>query len=238
MSTNQQQIQSYAYAPSATPENKASSPIYVLLAGIGAIEATGIDTIIRPISHRIVVEAQEFRIRALAKHVHRHGTHLVILDDDSIPYPNHIIPFLIARRKKLKVVILCTAPLAPSKAQAYFLAGAKAVICRSITEADVRTIVRRVLQGQEYYPPEVLREKSGSQGDNRNSMDRCMKGTEMFSPRENKIIDALLGGKRNKEIAELLGTSEQVIKNIFRRLYRKCDVRNRTELASLILRSS
>jgi hypothetical protein len=93
LSTNQQQIQSYAYAPSATPENKASSPIYVLLAGIGAIEATGIDTIIRPISHRIVVEAQEFRIRALAKHVHRHGTHLVILDDDSIPYPNHLIPF-------------------------------------------------------------------------------------------------------------------------------------------------
>ena len=38
-------------------------------------------------------------------------------------------------------------------------------------------------------------------------------------------------GKRNKEIANLLGTSEQVIKNYLRKVYSKLGVSDRLELA-------
>jgi two-component system nitrate/nitrite response regulator NarL len=45
------------------------------------------------------------------------------------------------------------------------------------------------------------------------------------------IITFITQGKRNKEIAYELGTTEQVIKNYLRKLYEKLGVSDRLELA-------
>ncbi len=45
------------------------------------------------------------------------------------------------------------------------------------------------------------------------------------------IITCIAQGKRNKEIAFQLGTTEQVIKNYLRKIYQKLGVSDRLELA-------
>ena len=45
------------------------------------------------------------------------------------------------------------------------------------------------------------------------------------------IIACITQGKRNKEIASQLGTTEQVIKNYLRKIYDKLGVSDRLELA-------
>ena len=45
------------------------------------------------------------------------------------------------------------------------------------------------------------------------------------------IITCITQGKRNKEIAYQLGTTEQVIKNYLRKIYDKLGVSDRLELA-------
>jgi len=45
------------------------------------------------------------------------------------------------------------------------------------------------------------------------------------------IITCIAQGKRNKEIAFQLGTTEQVIKNCLRKIYEKLGVADRLELA-------
>lgn len=52
-----------------------------------------------------------------------------------------------------------------------------------------------------------------------------------FSAKELRILDLLVEGKRNRPIAEALGTTEQVIKNKLRAIYEKSGMSNRIELA-------
>jgi len=52
-----------------------------------------------------------------------------------------------------------------------------------------------------------------------------------LSPKEMAIITCITQGKRNKEIAFQLGTTEQVIKNYLRKIYDKLGVSDRLELA-------
>ena len=52
-----------------------------------------------------------------------------------------------------------------------------------------------------------------------------------LSPKELAIISYISQGKRNKEIAHHIGTSEQVIKNYLRKIYDKLGVSDRLELA-------
>ena len=52
-----------------------------------------------------------------------------------------------------------------------------------------------------------------------------------LKPKELAIITFITQGKRDKEIAYELGTTEQVIKNYLRRLYEKLGVSDRLDLA-------
>ena len=53
---------------------------------------------------------------------------------------------------------------------------------------------------------------------------------DRLSRREKQIVDALLAGRTNKEIARQLGVSDQTIKNQLTTLYRKVGVSSRLEL--------
>ncbi len=57
------------------------------------------------------------------------------------------------------------------------------------------------------------------------------KSQPRLSPKEMAIITCITQGKRNKEIAFQLGTTEQVIKNYLRKIYDKLGVSDRLELA-------
>jgi DNA-binding NarL/FixJ family response regulator len=51
-----------------------------------------------------------------------------------------------------------------------------------------------------------------------------------LSRREKQIVDALLDGCTNKEVAQQLGVSDQTVKKQLTTLYRKVGVSNRLEL--------
>ena len=48
---------------------------------------------------------------------------------------------------------------------------------------------------------------------------------------EQRLMDLVMRGATNREIAARLGLSEQTVKNRLSRVYRKVGVRNRVELA-------
>jgi DNA-binding NarL/FixJ family response regulator len=55
--------------------------------------------------------------------------------------------------------------------------------------------------------------------------------TSRLTPREQRIVRALLDGGTNRDVAHRLGLQEQTVKNQLSRIYQKVGVRNRTELA-------
>ncbi len=56
-----------------------------------------------------------------------------------------------------------------------------------------------------------------------------------LTPRENDVANLLAKGLRNQEIADKLGISYNTVAEYAGRLYRKLNVRNRTEAARVIV---
>ena len=61
--------------------------------------------------------------------------------------------------------------------------------------------------------------------------DDGLYGTRVPSPREQQVIELVAQGLKNSEVAELMGTTEFVIKNYLRIIYDKLGFWNRVELA-------
>ena len=56
-------------------------------------------------------------------------------------------------------------------------------------------------------------------------------GTRKPSPRQRQVIELVAQGLKNSEVADLIGTTEHVVKNHLRLIYDKLGLWNRVELA-------
>ncbi len=56
-------------------------------------------------------------------------------------------------------------------------------------------------------------------------------GTRVTSRREHQVIELVAQGLKNCEVAEIIGTTEHVVKNYLRAIFDKLGVWNRLELA-------
>jgi DNA-binding NarL/FixJ family response regulator len=56
-------------------------------------------------------------------------------------------------------------------------------------------------------------------------------GTRVPSEREQRVIQLVAQGLKNREVAEEIGTTEHVVKNYLRVIYDKLGLWNRVELA-------
>jgi len=57
-----------------------------------------------------------------------------------------------------------------------------------------------------------------------------------LTPRERDVVRGVIAGRKNREMAQQFGLTEQAVKNVLSNVYHKCHVRNRLELAMLALR--
>ena len=56
-------------------------------------------------------------------------------------------------------------------------------------------------------------------------------GSRVPNEREQRVIELVAEGLKNKEVAEVIGTTEHVVKNYLRVIYDKLGLWNRVELA-------
>jgi DNA-binding NarL/FixJ family response regulator len=107
----------------------------------------------------------------------------------------------------------------------YTTAGVHGVVYRNVTAASLVDCVRRVARGEICYQnPTVAREVAENDMVATRVRDR-------LTPKELRIVALIVQGYKNKEIADQLGTTEQVIKNYLRNVYDKIGVSDRLELA-------
>jgi DNA-binding NarL/FixJ family response regulator len=108
--------------------------------------------------------------------------------------------------------------------------GVRGIIPRSISPDLLVKCVRKIAQGETWidnqsvkWVIEAYRSHAASAANPRTQ--------PRLSAKEHAIIYCITQGKRNKEIATQIGTTEQVIKNYLRKIYDKLGVSDRLELA-------
>ena len=98
------------------------------------------------------------------------------------------------------------------------------IVSRSVTGAVLVDCVRRVGRGQRFIQRSNVTTMQAADSVGTRVRDR-------LTPKEMQIVALIVQGCKNKDIAEQLGTKEQVIKNYLRSIYDKSGVSDRLELA-------
>ncbi len=110
-------------------------------------------------------------------------------------------------------------------ASTYLQQGFRGVVFRSVTGPALVECVRRVAAGDTWFPSQAVQAETPEED---------LVGARVrdrLTPKEMRIVALIVQGCKNREIAQRLKTTEQVIKNYLRSIYDKTGVGDRLELA-------
>jgi len=99
-------------------------------------------------------------------------------------------------------------------------AGARAYLLKGMTSEELIAAIRSVDSGKSYIPPAIAAKLA----------ERL--GTEELTPRELDVLEQIVYGKNNKDIAIELKISETTVKTHINRLLGKLGVADRTQAAT------
>jgi len=99
-------------------------------------------------------------------------------------------------------------------------AGAKAYLLKGMTSEELIATIRMVHAGKSYIPPEIAQKLAERMG------------VEELTPREFDVLEQIVHGKSNKEIATELEISEATVKTHINSLLGKLGVTDRTQAAT------
>jgi two-component system, NarL family, nitrate/nitrite response regulator NarL len=139
------------------------------------------------------------------------------------------IPELVRCAAELKIIVNAAQNDGTNTVELY-LQGVHGIIPRSISPELLVKCVHRIAAGETWIDNQSINwviEAYRSQAATLTSL----RTQPRLSPKELAVITCITQGKRNKEIAYQLGTTEQVIKNYLRKVYDKLGVSDRLELA-------
>jgi two-component system, NarL family, nitrate/nitrite response regulator NarL len=217
-----------------SPEGDSLEPvakpgvIRIILADSQAIYRVGIRKIFA-LEDDLRVVAQADSLDNLRAAVERYPSDVVLLEAALISHSHGAIAELLRIAPNAKIIIQAVANDEGHTVELY-RNGVRGIISRSISPDLLVRCVRRIAAGETWIDNQSVNwviEAYRAQA----AALVSPKSQPRLSPKELAIITCITQGKRNKEIAFQLGTTEQVIKNYLRKIYDKLGVSDRLELA-------
>jgi DNA-binding NarL/FixJ family response regulator len=202
--------------------------IRIILADSQAIYRVGIRKVFA-LEDDLRVVAQADTIDNLRSAVERYPTDIVLIEGGLLAGTSNVIPELLRVAPEAKLIVQATAADENHTVELY-RRGVRGIITRSISPDLLVRCIRRIAAGETWidnqsvnWVIEAYRAQAAALVSPRTQ--------PRLSAKEMAIITCITQGKRNKEIAFQLGTTEQVIKNYLRKIYDKLGVSDRLELA-------
>ena len=202
--------------------------IRIILADSQAIYRVGIRKIFA-LEDDLRVVAQADSLENLLTAIERYTTDVVLLEGALLATRSNAIPDMLRLTPDVKLIVQAVASDESHTVELY-RRGVRGIVSRSISPDLLVRCVRRIAAGETWidnqsvnWVIEAYRAQAAALVSPRSQ--------PRLSPKEMAIVVCITQGKRNKEIAYQLGTTEQVIKNYLRKIYDKLGVSDRLELA-------
>ncbi len=214
-----------------TPKPAEESPkvgIRVILADSQAIFRVGIRKIFA-LEDDIRVVAQVETLGQLFAALGKYPVDVILFESEISANPAEALSEVLRRVPSARV-ILVTDEEDPDETVDYLRRGVSGIVTRAITPDLLVRCVRKVADGETWLD---------NKGVNWVIEAYRTQATQLTSPRskthlsdkELMIISCVTQGMKNKDIAQEVGTTEQVVKNYLRKVYDKLGVSDRLELA-------
>jgi len=217
-----------------TPESEAlestvqPGAVRIILADSQAIYRVGIRKVLA-LEDDMRVVAQADSLENLYAAIERYPSDIVLLEGGLLTGSSNAIPEILRVAPDVKLIVQAMAADENQTVELY-RRGVRGIISRSISPDLLVRCIRRIAAGETWidnqavnWVIEAYRAQAAALVSPRTQ--------PRLSPKEMSIISCITQGKRNKEIAFQLGTTEQVIKNYLRKIYDKLGVSDRLELA-------
>ena len=202
--------------------------IRIVLADSQGIYRVGIRKIFA-LEDDIRVVAQADSLEQLRAAIERHPAEVVLVEGELLAGANNSIPELRRIAPDVKLIVQ-TEFADQNQTVALYRQGIRGIISRSISADLLVRCVRRIAGGETWIDNQALNWVIEAYRSQETALLNPHPQVRL-SPKQTAIITCIVQGKRNKEIAFQLGTTEQVIKNYLRKIYEKLGVSDRLELA-------
>ena len=202
--------------------------IRIILADSQAIYRVGIRKIFA-LEDDIRVVGQADSLDNLKSALERHPADVVLIEGGLLTGVPGAIPDMLRIAPDVKLIVQAVGNDETQTVDLY-RRGVRGIISRSISPDLLVRCVRRIATGETWIDNQAVNwviEAYRAQA----AALVSPRSQPRLSPKETAIITCITQGKRNKEIAFQLGTTEQVIKNYLRKIYDKLGVSDRLELA-------
>jgi DNA-binding NarL/FixJ family response regulator len=213
--------------PDASEVDSAGA-IRVIVADSEPIFRVGVRKIIAIEDDIRIVAQVESAANALTA-VARCTADLLLFESGLSESPREMVSSLLASSPTLKIVLVMIEPTEEETVE-YLRRGVRGIVTRSIAPDLLIKCIRKVYEGETWLDSKGINwviEAYRSQASQLTSPRNRLK----LSPKEVQIISGVTQGLRNKDIAQEVGTTEQVVKNYLRKIYDKLGVSDRLELA-------
>ena len=203
-------------APEAEVTEATAKPgtIRIILADSQAIYRVGIRKVFA-LEDDLRVVAQADSLETLRSATERYPTDIVLLEGGLLAGTANAIPELLKSAPEAKLIVQAVASDENQTVELY-RRGVRGIISRSISPDLLVRCVRRIAAGETWIDNQSVNwviEAYRAQA----AALMSPRSQPRLSPKEMAIITCITQGKRNKEIAFQLGTTEQVIKNYLRK---------------------
>jgi DNA-binding NarL/FixJ family response regulator len=202
--------------------------IRILLADSQAIYRVGMRKVFA-LEDDIRVVGQVERVEHLYDAIGRHPADVLLMEGNLIAGTTEVIPEVVRLAPEMKIIVQ-TSGTDESNTVELYRRGVRGIIPRSIAPDLLVKCVRKIAGGETWIDNQSVTWVIEAYRSQATSITNP-KSQPRLSPKELSIIACITQGKRNKEIAFQLGTTEQVVKNYLRKIYDKLGVSDRLELA-------
>jgi DNA-binding NarL/FixJ family response regulator len=211
---------------------KADAPVTgvrVILADSQAIYRVGLRKVFALESDMHVVGQAE-SLEALREVVRQTPADVIVVEAGLIPVPATVLAELVQLAPDIKFIVQVVDIDEPTTVELY-RRGVRGVIPRSISPDLLLKCVRKIAAGETWIDNRSVSWVIEAYRTHGTAGAAQGKAQPKLSPKELTIIGCISRGMRNREIADQIGTTEQVIKNYLRKVYDKLGVSDRLELA-------
>jgi NarL family two-component system response regulator LiaR len=135
---------------------------------------------------------------------------------------------LVAARPEAHIVVLSSDHSVAHAVEAA-RAGVSAWVAKEQDATELETVVRGVVEGKSWFPPEVLGEILRQLREDIRRVKEHDDVLNLLSPRERDVLLSMMEGKRGRQIAQDLMISSDTVRAHIRNIFAKLDVHSRLE---------
>ncbi|HWP95336.1 MAG TPA: response regulator transcription factor [Syntrophomonadaceae bacterium] len=157
----------------------------------------------------------------------------IILMDVNMPGTDGIVATRVIKREIPSIKIIALTIYEDEEVVEMVRAGVSAYVLKDVAGSELVDTIHRVMQGEIVIHPRVANRlvRELNRSDPKKNEIRLTK-------REKDVLDLLVKGNTNKEMAECMFISEKTVKNHLTSIFRKLGVKDRTQAAVYALKNS